>query len=337
MAETTNKVEKLKYKTIEIPKLTRGIARDSTELIGNTPLVRLNHITAGVRAEVVAKLESFNPISSVKDRLGVAMIVAAEEKGLINKDTVIVEPTSGNTGIALAFVCAARGYRLILTMPDTMSMERRQLLSIFGAELVLTPGAEGMPGAIRKAEELVTKNKNYFMPQQFKNPANPEIHRLTTAEEIWRDTDGRVDILVAGVGTGGTITGVAEVIKKRKPSFKAIAVEPANSPVLSGGKPGPHKIQGIGAGFVPDVLRTDLIDEIIKVANEDAGAFARRLAKEEGILAGISSGAATWAALEVASRPENAGKLIVVVLPDTGERYLSTWLFQDLYPSAQTI
>ena len=324
------KVEKLKYKTVEIPILTRGIAKDSTELIGNTPLVRLNRVTAGARAQVVAKLESFNPLSSVKDRLGVAMIATAEEKGLINKNTVIVEPTSGNTGIALAFVCAARGYKLILTMPDTMSVERRQLLSIFGAEMVLTPGAEGMPGAIRKAEALAAE-KGYFMPQQFKNLANPEIHRLTTAEEIWRDTDGAVDILVAGVGTGGTITGVAENIKKKKPSFKAIAVEPVNSPVLSGGKPGPHKIQGIGAGFVPDVLKKELIDEIVQVANEDAGAMARRLAKEEGILAGISSGAATWAAIEVAKRPENAGKLIVVVLPDTGERYLSTWLFQDLY------
>lgn len=337
MAEISQKVERLRYKTIEIPKLIRGIARDSTELIGNTPLVRLNRITEGIKAEVVAKLESFNPISSVKDRIGVAMIVDAEERGLIKKDTVIVEPTSGNTGISLAFVCAARGYKLILTMPDTMSVERRQLLSIFGAELVLTPGAEGMPGAIRKAEQLVAENPNYFMPQQFKNPANPEVHRLTTAEEIWRDTDGRVDILVSGVGTGGTITGVAEVIKKRKPEFRAIAVEPVDSPVLSGGKPGGHKIQGIGAGFVPDVLRTDLIDEIVKVSNDDAGATARRLAKEEGILAGISSGAAAWAALEVAKRAENKGKLIVVVLPDTGERYLSTWLFQELYRTAQGI
>ena len=337
MADTFQKVDRLKYKNIEIPKLTRGIAKDSTELIGNTPLVRLNRIPGSVRAEVVAKLESFNPLSSVKDRLGVAMMVTAEEQGIINKSTVIVEPTSGNTGIALAFVCAARGYRLVLTMPDTMSVERRQLLSIFGAELVLTPGSEGMPGAIRRAEQLVAQNKNYWMPQQFKNLANPEIHRLTTADEIWRDTEGRVDILVAGVGTGGTITGVADVIKKKKPSFKAIAVEPVNSPVLSGGKPGPHKIQGIGAGFVPDVLRKELIDEIIQVTNEDAGVTARRLAKEEGILAGISSGAAVWAAVEVAKRPENAGKLIVVVLPDTGERYLSTWLFQDLYQPAQTI
>ena len=337
MAKVNQEVEKLKYKTIEIPKLTRGIAKDSTELIGNTPLVRLNRITEGAKAEVVAKLESFNPISNVKDRIGVSMIVDAEAKGLINKNTVIIEPTSGNTGISLAFVCAARGYKLILTMPETMSLERRQLLSIFGAELVLTPGAEGMPGAIRKAEQMVAENPNYFMPQQFKNLANPEIHRLTTAEEIWRDTEGKVDILVSGVGTGGTITGVTEVIRPRKPEFKAIAVEPVDSPVISGGKPGPHKIQGIGAGFIPDVLRTELIDEIIKVTNDDAGIMARRLAKEEGILAGISSGAAAWAALEVAKRPENKGKLIVVVLPDTGERYLSTWLFQGLYQPPQGI
>jgi len=337
MAEITQKVERLRYKTIEIPKLTRGIARDSSELIGNTPLVRLNRITGGAKAEVVAKLESFNPIGSVKDRIGVSMIIDAEEKGLINKDTVIVEPTSGNTGISLAFVCAARGYKLILTMPDTMSLERRQLLSIFGAELVLTPGAEGMPGAIRKAEQLVAENPNYFMPQQFKNPANPEVHRLTTAEEIWRDTNGKVDILVSGVGTGGTITGVAEVIKKRKPEFIAIAVEPADSPVLSEGRSGAHKIQGIGAGFVPDVLRIDLVDEVIKVTNEDAGIMARRLAKEEGILAGISSGAAAWAALEVAKRQKNKGKLVVVVLPDTGERYLSTWLFQEPSQAAPDI
>jgi cysteine synthase A len=334
MTKISQNVERLQYKTVEIPKLTRGIAKDSSELIGNTPLVRLNHITQGVRAEVVAKLESFNPLGSVKDRIGVSMIVDAEEKGLINKDTVIVEPTSGNTGIALAFVCAAKGYRLILTMPDTMSLERRQLLSVFGAELVLTPGIEGMTGAVRRAEQLVAGNTNYFMPQQFNNPANPEIHRLTTAEEIWRDTDGEVDILVSGVGTGGTITGVAEVIKERKPEFKAIAVEPTDSPVLSGGKPGSHRIQGIGAGFIPQILRLDLVDEIIRVTNEDAGVMTRRLAKEEGILAGISSGAASWAALEVAKRAENQGKLIVVVLPDTGERYLSTWLFQELYQTA---
>jgi cysteine synthase A len=327
-------VEKLRYKTAEIPKLTRGIANDSTELIGNTPLVRLNRVTEGVKADVVAKLEYFNPLGSVKDRIGVAMIVDAEEKGLINKDTVIVEPTSGNTGIALAFVCAARGYRLILTMPDTMSLERRRILSVLGAELILTPGGEGMTGAVRKAEQLVAENPGYFTPQQFRNPANPEIHRLTTAEEIWRDTSGEVDILVSGVGTGGTITGIAEVIKERRPGFKAIAVEPADSPVLSGGKPGPHRIQGIGAGFVPEILRRDLLDEIIRVSNEDAEMMARRLAKEEGILAGISSGAATWAALEVGQRAENKGKLIVVILPDTGERYLSTWLFQELYQAA---
>ena len=328
MAETKNKVEMLQYKAIKIPKLTRGIARDTTELIGNTPLVRLNRITKGVKAQVVAKLESFNPLSSVKDRLGVAMIADAEDRGLINKDTVVIEPTSGNTGIAFAFVCASRGYKLILTMPDTMSMERRQLLSIFGAKLVLTPGSEGMPGAIRKAEQLVAENSNSFMPQQFKNQANPEIHRLTTAEEIWRDTDGKIDILISGVGTGGTITGIAETIKPRKPQFKAIAAEPADSPVLSGGQPGGHKIQGIGAGFIPDVLKIDLIDEVMKVTNENAGIMARKLAKEEGILAGISSGAATWAALEIANRQENKDKLIVVILPDTGERYLSTWLFQ---------
>ena len=326
-------VEKIRYKSLELPKLTRGIAKDSTELIGNTPLVRLNHVTKGAKADVVAKLESFNPLSSVKDRIGVSMIVTAEEMKLLKKGTTIVEPTSGNTGIALAFVCAARGYKLILTMPDTMSVERRQLLSVLGAELILTPGAEGMPGAVRRAEELATQ-KGYFMPQQFKNLANPDIHRVTTAEEIWRDTDGKVDMIVAGVGTGGTITGVADVLKKRKPGFKAIAVEPANSPVLSGGKPGPHKIQGIGAGFVPDVLRRDLLDEVVQVSNDDAGAMGRKLAKEEGILAGISSGAAVWAAVEVAKRPSSEGKLIVVVLPDTGERYLSTWLFQE--PAAPT-
>jgi len=306
------------------------IAENVTELIGNTPLVKLNRMTGGAVAEVAAKLESFNPCSSVKDRIAVSMIRAAEAQGLIKKDTVIIEPTSGNTGIALAFVCASRGYRLILTMPETMSIERRHILAIFGAELVLTPGSEGMPGAIRKAEQLVAENRNYFIPQQFKNPANAKIHRETTAEEIWRDTDGKIDILVAGVGTGGTITGVAEVIKKRKPAFKVVAVEPADSPVLSGGKPGPHKIQGIGAGFIPEILKLELIDEIVKVTNDNAGATARRLAREEGILAGISSGAAAWAALEVANRPENKGKLIVVILPDTGERYISTWLFQGL-------
>lgn len=313
------------------------IAKDITELIGNTPLVKLNKITKGARAEVVAKLESFNPCSSVKDRIAISMIKAAEEAGLIKKDTVIVEPTSGNTGIALAFVCASRGYQLILTMPETMSMERRQLLAIFGAGLVLTPGAEGMSGAVGKAEQIVAENPGYFMLQQFKNPANPKIHRETTAEEIWKDTDGRIDILVAGVGTGGTITGIAEVIKKRKPGFKAVAVEPAASPVLSGGKPGPHKIQGIGAGFIPEVMRLDLVDEIIKVTNEDAGMMSRRLARDEGILVGISAGAATWAALEVAKRKESEGKLVVVILPDTGERYLSTWLFQEQSPSAPGI
>lgn len=323
----TTAVEKLNYKTINMPKLTRGIAKNSTELIGNTPLVRLQRMNKGLKADIVAKLESFNPLGSIKDRIGVAMIADAEEKGLINEKTVIVEPTSGNTGIALAFVCAARGYRLILTMPDTMSMERRQLLSIFGAELVLTPGVDGMNGAIEKAEQIVAE-KSGFMPQQFKNKANPEIHRLTTAEEIWRDTEGKIDILVSGVGTGGTITGVSEVIKKRKPNFKAIAVEPSDSPVLSGGKPGPHKIQGIGAGFIPVVLETKLLDEIIKVTNEDAGITARRLARDEGILAGISGGAAVWAALEVAKRAESKDKMIVVIIPDTGERYLSTWLFE---------
>ncbi len=305
------------------------VYRNITETIGRTPLVRLNRITEDARAEVLAKLESFNPLSSVKDRIGVSMIEDAEEKGLIEKDTVIIEPTSGNTGIALAFVCAAKGYRLMLTMPETFSMERRHLLALFGAELILTPGSQGMPGAVKKAEELVTSTPNSFMPQQFKNPANPGVHRKTTAEEIWEDTEGKVDILVAGVGTGGTITGVAEVIKPRRPEFKVIAVEPRDSPVLSGGRAGSHKIQGIGAGFVPDVLRMELVDEVIKVTNEDAGAMARQLAKEEGILAGISSGAAAWAALEVAKRPENQGKLIVVILPDTGERYLSTWLFQE--------
>ncbi len=327
---TQTGIDKLRFRTIDIPRLTRGIAGDSTELIGNTPLVRLNRLTEGLGATVVAKLESFNPISSVKDRIGVAMITDAESKGLINKDTIIIEPTSGNTGIALAFVCAARGYKLVLTMPDTMSMERRQLLAIFGAELVLTPGAEGMPGAIRKAEELAKETANSFMPQQFNNPANPEIHRLTTAEEIWRDTEGQADILVAGVGTGGTLTGVGEVLKQKKPGFRVVAVEPTGSPLLSQGKTGPHKIQGIGAGFVPQVLDRDIIDDVVTVSNEDAGETARRLAREEGILAGISSGAAVRAALEVAARPENKGKMIIAILPDTGERYLSTWLFQDV-------
>ena len=327
---TQLKIDKVKFITVDIPILTRGIANDSLELIGNTPLVRLNKITEGAKADVVAKLESFNPLSSIKDRIGVAMIVAAEQKGAIKKDTVLIEPTSGNTGIALAFVAAARGYKLLLIMPDSVSIERRQLLAIFGAELVLTPGAQGMQAAVAKAEELAAKNKNYLLLQQFKNEANPAIHRVTTAEEIWRDTNGRVDAVVAGVGTGGTITGIAEVIKARKPGFKAIAVEPESSPVLSGGKPGPNKIQGIGAGFVPDILRTDLLDEIIPVKHEDAGNVARRLAREEGILVGISSGAAAWAALQVAKRSEYASKLIVVIMPDTGERYLSTWLFQDM-------
>ncbi len=306
------------------------IANNITELIGNTPLVRLNRIAEGTGATIVAKLEYFNPSHSVKDRIAVAMIDAAEEAGLISKDTVIVEPTSGNTGIGLAMVAAARGYKLVLTMPETMSKERRALLRGYGAELVLTPGPEGMGGAIAKARELVEAHTNYFMPQQFENPANPEIHRKTTAEELWRDTDGQIDILVAGVGTGGTITGIAEVIKARKPSFKAVAVEPDVSPVLSGGPKGPHPIQGIGAGFIPGVLNTAIYDEVVRVTADNAFTTARALATQEGILSGISAGAATWAALELAKRPENAGKLIAVIIPSFGERYLSTKLFEGL-------
>jgi cysteine synthase A len=306
------------------------IANNITELIGNTPLVRLNRLTVGLPGEVVAKLEFFNPAHSVKDRIGVSMIDAAERDGLINADTIILEPTSGNTGIALAMVCAARGYKCTLIMPDTMSSERRMLLRAYGAELILTPGSEGMNGAIGLAEEMAAADSRYFIPQQFQNPANPEIHRTTTAEEIWHDTDGKVDFLVAGIGTGGTITGTSEVLKARKPSFQSIAVEPDDSPVLSGGEKGKHKIMGIGAGFVPDVLNTSIYDEIIRVTNDDAMETARKMAREEGLLVGISSGAAAWAALQVASRPENEGKLIVMIIPSFGERYLSTTLYQHL-------
>ena len=304
------------------------IYNDITETVGNTPLVKLNRIASGLGATVLAKLESFNPLGSIKDRIAVSMIAAAEAAGQVCPGTTIIEPTSGNTGIGLAFICAARGYKLILTMPETMTVERRSLLKALGAELVLTPGAEGMGGAVRRAEELLGQIPNSFMPQQFKNPANPKAHRETTALEIWNDTEGKVDIVVAGVGTGGTISGIAEALKRRKPGFQAIAVEPADSPVLSGGKPGPHKIQGIGAGFVPDVLRLDLLDEIIRMDEDEAKKVTRRLAREEGIFAGISSGAAVAAALRVAARPENAGKLIVAILPDTGQRYLSTDLFE---------
>lgn len=307
-----------------------NIKSNILELIGNTPLVRLNKLTTGLKAEVVVKLESRNPLSSVKDRIAFAMIEDAERRGLLKQGSVIVEPTSGNTGIGLAYISAFKGYRCILTMPESMSMERRKLLKAFGAELVLTPAAQGMKGAVDKAKEIVDSTPNAFMPQQFENPANPEIHRKTTADEIWRDTDGKVDIVVAGVGTGGTVTGVAEFMKKRKPGFKLVAVEPSKSPLLSGGTHSPHKIQGIGAGFIPGVLKKDLIDEVITVQEEDAGIAARRMAREEGILVGISAGAATWAALQLAKRPENAGKLIVVIVPDSGERYLSTWLFEDV-------
>ncbi|HOU56091.1 MAG TPA: cysteine synthase A [Smithellaceae bacterium] len=302
---------------------------DITKTVGRTPLVRLNRITKDLPATFLVKLESFNPLSSIKDRIGVAMIEDAEAGGRLNKDSVIIEPTSGNTGIALAFVCAAKGYRLILTMPETMSMERRQLLNILGAELVLTEGAKGMRGAVEKAEEMAKATPGSFMPQQFANPANPAVHRRTTAEEIWKDTEGGIDFFISGIGTGGTITGVGEILKQKKPSVKIIGVEPADSPVLSGGKPGPHKIQGIGAGFVPDVLNRKIIDEMIAVKHEDAGLTARRLAKEEGILAGISSGAALWAALQAGGKEQAKGKTIVVLLPDTGERYLSTWLFHE--------
>jgi len=306
------------------------IAEDITQLIGGTPLVRLKKIGAGLNADIIAKLEYFNPCSSVKDRIGLSMIEAAERDGLIKEETILLEPTSGNTGIALAFVCAARGYRLVLTMPETMSIERRKLLKALGAELVLTPGEKGIPGAIAKAEELAAADSRHLILQQFSNPANPDIHRKTTAEEIWEDTDGGIDVLVLGIGTGGTITGVADVLKKRKPSLKVIGVEPADSPVLSGGSPGPHKIQGIGAGFVPEILDRELIDDYVQVRHEDAGSVARRLAKEEGVLGGISSGAAVWVALELAKREEYAGKMIVTLLPSCAERYLSTWMFEDI-------
>jgi cysteine synthase A len=305
------------------------VYRDITKTIGNTPLVRINRLNEGAKSTLLAKLEFFNPLASVKDRIGLAMIEAAEKSGALKKGTIIIEPTSGNTGIALAFVAAAKGYRLILTMPETMSVERRQILKVLGAELVLTEGPKGMKGAIAKAEELAKETPNSFIPQQFNNPANPEIHRRTTAEEVWADTDGKVDVFVAGVGTGGTVTGVGEVLKKRRPSVKIIAVEPEDSPVLSGGAAGPHKIQGIGAGFVPGVYNSKTVDEVIRVKTPDAAATARRSAKEEGILIGISGGAALWAAIEVARRDESAGKTIVVVIPDTGERYLSTWLYQE--------
>ena len=317
---------------VNIPELKRGIANDMTEAIGNTPLVRLNRLTEGLEADVLVKVESFNPVSSIKDRIAVNLIETAEKEGLLKEDSVIIEPTSGNTGIGLSFVAAAKGYKLILTMPETMSIERRKLLAVFGAEIVLTPGSEGMGGAIAKAKELVESTPNSFMPQQFENKANSEIHRLTTGPEIYRDTDGKVDIVVSAAGTGGTVTGIAQYIKPLKPEFKAVAVEPATSQTLGKGEKGPHKIQGIGPGFVPEVLDVDLIDEVIPVKDEDAGNTLLRLAREEGIFTGISSGAATWAGIELAKRPENKGKTIVVILPDTGERYLSTeWIFGDLF------